>query len=149
MRNVLKVGLLSMFLMLLSTGCGAKTKTLTCNKTSDENDKTSMSQDVEVIFKDDKITDINQKIKMTIKDKYQAYVDVMADSVRKRYDSLKDKEGIEFKVTVKDNVIDTVLNAKLDQIDEDAKKQLSIENISSKTYEETIKSLEDSGYNCK
>ena len=150
MKNVLKASILSLSLAFLLTGCESKSsKTLSCSLSNDVNSMMSMSQTIEAVFKGSELTDINQNIKMTVKDDYVSYIDSMADGVRNQYEEIKDKDGVEFKVEVKDNVIDTTLNAELKKLDDAAKKKLSINNYESETYENAKKSLEAAGYTCK
>ena len=149
MKNVLKTSLLILSLMVLFTGCGSKTKTLSCSMSSDVNTMMSMTQTIEAIFNGSELTNINQNIKMSVKDDYVSYIESMADGVKAQYDTVKDKDGVEFKVDVKDNIIDTTLNAELKKLDDETKKKLNISNYESETYENAKASLEKLGYTCK
>lgn len=149
MKNILKNSVIALSFLFLLTGCSKSTKTLTCTMSDEVDDKMSLTQTIVTKFDNDTVTNIDQNIKMTVKDDYVSYIEQMAEGVRNQYADIKDKDGIVFDVKVNGNVIDTTLNAELSKLDDASKKKLNVNGSSKSTYEEGKKSLEQAGYTCK
>lgn len=149
MKKIVSSLLLSVTLILVSTGCASESKTLTCTMEDNANNMFSMVQTEEAVFDGDKLVQLNQNIKMTVKDEYVQYIENMAQGVRDQYAKIQDKDGVKFSVTVEGNVIDTTINAEIAKLDDETKAALSMKNIESTTYAGGKKSLEQVGYTCK
>ena len=134
--------------LLAFTGC-EKTKTLECSLTKDTSIY-SMKQDINATFKGKKLSTIDQTIKMTIADKYTAYMDQMVESTKKQYESYEGKEGIS--IDVKQNGSDIVLTMNMEPSKMDSetlKKIAGSDNYATETYENAKSGLEKRGYTCK
>lgn len=140
-----KTKFLAIFLfMTILTGCGDKT--LSCTKKEDMSAGKATEKQV-ITFSNDKINLYDAEMTIKLNDNYKDYADLLLKSLEEPFSEFKDKKGIEYKTSKKNNIISVTLSGKYSQMDEDTKKSLGIaENYS---FDEAKKSLEDDGYTCK
>lgn len=134
--------------LLVSTGC-EKTKILECS-TSQESQVYTMKQDINATFKGEKLSNIDQIMKMTIAEKYKAYMDKMVESAKKQYADYENENGI--KVDVKQEGSDIILTMNMEpaKMNKETLKKISgTDDYSKETYENSKASLEKRGYTCK
>ena len=132
-----------LFITIL-TGCGDKT--LSCTK--EEDISAGKATETQVItFSNDKINLYEAEMTIELNDAYKEYADLLLNSLEEPFSKFKDKKGIEYKTSKKDNSISITLNGEYSQMDEDTKKSFGVaENYS---FNEAKKSLENDGYTCK
>ncbi len=147
MKKLVLTGVLAASL-LVSTGC-EKTKTLECSYSQDTSIY-SMKQDISATFKGEKLSTIDQTVKMTIADKYTAYMDKMLESAKKQYESYENKKGLSIDVKQDGSDIIVSMNMEPAKMDKETLKKVSgTDDYSTETYENAKSSLEKRGYTCK
>ena len=134
--------------LVLTTGCGNDSKTLVCTNSSDE-DGMTMNQIVKVVFENDKASNINLTIDMTIEEQYQNLMSMLEESLKDEYRSLEGEKGVNITTSSKGNVLTLKLDADLKQMSEQAQKELKLIGANNDSYSSTKSSLEESGYKCK
>ena len=134
--------------LLVSTGC-EKTKTLECS-TSQESQVYTMKQDIKATFKGEKLSNIDQIMKMTIAEKYTAYMDKMVESAKKQYADYENEKGIKIDVKQEGSDIILTMNMEPAKMNKETLKKISgTDDYSKETYENSKASLEKRGYTCK
>ena len=147
MKKLVLTGVLAASL-LVSTGC-EKTKTLECSYSQDTSIY-SMKQDISATFKGEKLSTIDQTVKMTIADKYTAYMDKMLESAKKQYESYENKKGLSIDVKQDGSDIIVSMNMEPAKMDKETLMKVSgTDDYSTETYENAKSSLEKRGYTCK
>lgn len=147
MKKIVLTGVLAASL-LVSTGC-EKTKTLDCSYTQDTSIY-SMKQDMKATFKGKKLSTIDQTVKMTIADKYVAYMDKMVESAKAQYSDYEDKKGVTIDVKQEGSDIIVSMNMEPSKMDSKTLKKISgTDDYSTETYENAKSSLEKRGFTCK
>ena len=90
--------------LVLTTGCGNDSKTLVCTNSSDE-DGMTMNQIVKVVFENDKASNINLTIDMTIEEQYQNLMSMLEESLKDEYKNLEGEKGVNITTSSKGNVL--------------------------------------------
>ena len=147
MKNILKIGVPTLALALLVSGCG-KTKVLECTLTDDSSDGMEMTQTVKATFKNNTVEQMDINMKMTVDDALKEYTGELANTLKSEFSNLEDKKGVTIKTDTKDNVVTFNLSADLTKMDKDAKEELDMVGPS-ETYDQAKKELEKEGYKCK
>ncbi len=148
----MKVLAIAVFTVVLFTGCGSKTETLTCTNTQ-EASGVSMEQKIVMTFTNKKVSDLemtvdSKAVNNTIKDNW----DVFANALDKQYPS-KDKDGI--KVTTKNDkdkhVYQISIKIDLNKADKKSLEEYDLEDIAGNKskIEDVKKAAKDSGFTCK
>lgn len=150
-RNLLLVGTLLLFVFLL-TGCGVSKKTLVCRKTQEQNGL-EVDQEISMIFKKDKIENINMKVDSKaiddkIKDNWKVFTSTM-DSQYKNNES----EGLTLKVTNDDKkyTYRVMMDIDLNKVTEESLSEYNLSNVikSKEKLDDIQKFAEKDGYKCK
>lgn len=137
-----KFGILLICCMVL-TGCGSKT--LTCSKT--ENKESLKTEEKVIITYNKQMKTIEHDMKVSLKNSYEDYIDIVTKSLNDSLKKYKNKKGISVKsVKNKDNV---VVSLKFDgsKMDDSGKKLAGFDT--SKSFNNMKKELEKKGYTCK
>ena len=149
-RGVKLFGILAVSLLFI-TGCGGE-KTFTCTN-SEEDDGLSMEQTVDLIFSDDKVTNVKMSIDTKVTDStYQENWDMFVSMMESQYEETS-TAGI--KVTTEndsDNYTFIIsVDADLEKASKDALSDYGLDTFTQDgiTYEETKQEAEDAGYTCK
>lgn len=146
MKNVLKLGIPTLALLLLVSGCG-NTKVLKCTM-SDSTDGMELSQTIKATFKKDAVTKMDMEMKMTVDDEFKDYIDDMADGLKSEFSNLEDQKGVNISTDTNGNVVTFKMTADLSKMDDEAKEELDMVGTS-ETYDQAKKELEEEGYTCK
>ena len=139
----IKFLMLFLFFSIILTGCGKKS--LSCSKEEDI-DAGKMNENQVITFKNDKIYSYDALMTIELNDEYMDYKDVFVDSLESSMSEYKDKEGIKYNTTKKDNQVSITINGIYSQMDDDTKESLGISKNSS--FNEIKQSLEEEGYTC-
>jgi len=123
---------------LLVTGCGEKTKNLSCTLKEDAGGVTTTSN-MDVKFKGDKAESIVVDIVIDYEEKYASLADTFKKTLESQKSTLEDT-GYDVEITSGKNSVKLTAKGTAETLTEDE---------STGTYEDTKKSLEDSGYTCK
>jgi len=123
---------------LLVTGCGEKGKTLSCTLKEDVGGAVTTSN-MEVKFKGDKAESISMDIIIDYDEKYASFAETFKQTLESQKETLEET-GYEVKITSGKNSVKLTAKGTAETLTEDE---------STGTYEDTKKSLEDSGYTCK
>ncbi len=151
MRGVKLFGILTVSVLLI-TGCGNSEKTLTCTN-SEEDSGLTMSQEVTMTFKDDKISNVKMSIDSeatddTIIDNWDMFASMMETQFEE-----SNKDGVKLSTNNDTNkhIFNVSLEIDLEKASDDALSEYGLDGIAdeSATYEDTKKEAEDSGYTCK
>lgn len=129
------------------TGCGSKSKTLTCSK-DDKATGMSMNQKVDVDFKGKDVTKMTIVETVTVEDSYKSYMDELKNAFESQFASYNDKKGISMDTKTDGNKIKITIAADFKNMDEEAKKTLDIVNTTA-DYNEMKKAFENQSYKCK
>ena len=131
---------------LLTSGCGSE-KVLECTM-SENSDGMEMSQVVKATYKKDALSKVDMTMEITVDDEYAEYMDLFESSLTSEFTALEDQKGVTMNTETKDNTLTFSLVADLDEMDDEAKEDLDMEDNAG-TYEEAKKYFEDEGYTCK
>ena len=151
MRGVKLFGILTVSVLLI-TGCGNSEKPLTCTN-SEEDSGLTMSQEVTMTFKDDKISNVKMSIDSeatddTIIDNWDMFASMMETQFEE-----SNKDGVKLSTNNDTNkhIFNVSLEIDLEKASDDALSEYGLDGIAdeSATYEDTKKEAEDSGYTCK
>lgn len=129
------------------TGCGSKTKTLTCTK---EEPATGMSinHTIKVDFKKNDVTQFKILETITVEDAYVTYIEQLKEAFESQFVGYQEKKGITMNTELKDHNIEISIIANLKEMDDDAKASLDIVDTKA-NYDDMKKTLENQSYNCK
>ena len=147
MRNVLKVGIPTILVVLLTSGCG-KTKVLECTMNDDSTEGLEMAHTVKATFKNDAVTKMDIDMVLTVDDELKDYTNELAESLKSEFSNLDGKKGVSITTDTKDKVVTFNLTADLSKMDDSAKEELDMVGTS-ETYAAAKKDLEGEGYKCK
>ena len=91
MRNVLKVGIPTILVALLTSGC-VKTKVLECTMNDDSTEGLEMTQTVKATFKNDAVTKMDIDMVLTVDDELKDYTNELAESLKSEFSNLDGKK---------------------------------------------------------
>lgn len=123
---------------LLVTGCGEEGKTLNCTLKEEAGGATTTSN-MKVEFKGDQAESITMDIIIDYTEEYASFAEVFKQTLESQKSTLEDT-GYEVEITSGENSVKLTAKGTSETLTEDE---------STGTYEDTKKSLEDSGYTCK
>ena len=138
----MKKGVLACFLIctFFLTGCGNK---LTCTmNTTDEGRKTITTIDVD--FKDDNVSEVNEKIVITFDDNYTDTIETLYNTINENYKQYEDEKGIKIETSRGDDNITVNINI-IPELQKDSENNLI--NVET-TRKELIADLTGQGYTC-
>ena len=133
--------------VLLVTGCGSKTKVLSCSISGTQSG-VKYTQDMDATFKGNRVTKIYMKMAFDISEFPESYKGTLEESMKKTYEEGYKKKGSTVKVETKDNNILVYINMDLDKMNEEDKKTLNVVDTKG-SYAATKLDMEKSGYTCK
>lgn len=148
----IKLLAIAVFVVILFTGCGSKTETLTCTNTQ-EASGVSMDQKIVMTFKNNKVSNLEMTVDSeaandTIKDNW----DIFATALDKQYPS-KDKDGIKVSTTNNKDKHVYQISIKIDLTKADKKSlaEYDLEDIAGNksSLDDVKKAAKDSGFTCK
>lgn len=142
--NKTKFMAIFLFSILLLTGCDSKK--LSCTK-EDDMDSGKATEKQSFTFENNKMSLYEAEMVITLNEDYKDYADLLLESLESPFEEFKDKNGITYKTSKKDDKISINISAEYNKIDEDTKKSLGI--LENPSFDKTKKSLEDEGYKCK
>lgn len=131
-------------IIFVLTGCSSQS--LNCAKTEDT-DYGKISESQNFSFSNNKITLYGAEMSIKLNDDFNDYADVLLESLEEPFKDYKNKDGIEYETSKKDDVISIKFSGDYDKMDDETKDSLGIDKKSS--YDEVKKSLEDDDYTCK
>ncbi len=131
-------------IIFVLTGCSSQS--LSCTKTEDT-DYGKISESQSFSFSNNKITLYSAEMSIKLNDDFNDYADVLLESLEEPFKDYKNKDGIEYETSKKDDVISIKFSGDYDKMDDETKDSLGIDKKSS--YDEVKKSLEDDDYTCK
>lgn len=137
---------LIMILSILFVLTGCSSQSLSCTKEEDT-DYGKNSEKQEFSFNSNKIASYSAQMSIKLNEDYDDYADVLLDSLESPFKDYKDKDGIEYVTSKKDDVISIKFSGDYSKMDDETKDSLGIDKNAS--YDVIKKSLEDDGYNCK
>lgn len=123
---------------LLVTGCEESTRTLNCT-IKDESEGTTTTSIMNIDFKGSQAEKITLEINIDFDEEYAAYADAFKQNLESQSADLKEI-GYEVEIISGDNSQKLVATGTNETLDE---------SETTGTYENTKKSLEESGYTCK
>ena len=133
--------------MLLVTGCGNKTRVLSCSINGTESG-VKYTQDMDATFKGDKVAKIDMKMAFDISEFPEDYKPTLEENMRKTYEETYKKTGSSVKVETKDNDILVYINMDLEKMSDEDKAALNVVDTKG-SYSATKLDMEKSGYTCK
>ncbi len=137
-----------LFIIILAlffvTGC--ENKTLDCSKIT-KIESGIATEHQKISFTNNQINEYNAEMEFKINNEFQDYKDILLKDFENSFSNLKNKKGIEYKATINDNNIIITIQANYSKMNNEAKKILNLSNKIS--YTESLKALENDGYNCK
>lgn len=134
--------------MLLLSGCGNSTKTLSCSLEQSENGF-SAKQTIEAKFVGNEVKNVGLDMTMTLDDELKDNKDLLISSLEEEFEEYQNKEGLDFNInSTSDTEIKLTLNADLEKMSDEDKEELDLVDTTG-DYEATKKELEDEGYTCK
>ena len=138
---------LTIITITLLTGCGSKTKTLTCTK---EETATGMNikQTVNVNFKKSDVAQLKILETITVEEAYTTYIEELKDVFESQFANYNDKKGISMNTELKDRNIEISIVADFKEMDDAAKASLDIVNTKA-NYDDMKKTFENQSYTCK
>ena len=133
------------------TGCSEKT--LKCSRENNAyDDQMKMSQSLNVSFNGDKASSLvftmNVLLNEELIDGNPNIASELADTASSEFDDIKNKHGISYSLSKKDNGFNSKLKINFNKVDDDTKKKIYLINYQS-SYSSIKSSLERDGYSCK
>lgn len=142
------VSLIAVFFM---TGCS--NQTLKCSKDDNENDGMSMHQGLNVSFKNDKVSNfvfvMNVSIDEQLISNNPDIANNLADSASSEFDNIREKNGVSYSMSKKDNGFNSKLKVNFNKTDNETMKSVSYLINHQASYSVIKNDLEKSGYSCK
>lgn len=138
---------LTVITITLLTGCGSKTRTLTCTK---EETATGMNitQTVNVDFKENDVTQLKILEVITVEEAYLTYIEELKSVFESQFANYNDKKGISMNTALKNRNIEISIIADFKEMDESSKASLDIINTKA-NYDDMKKAFENMSYACK
>lgn len=156
MKKRLILVFVSALSLMMVTGCTSKVQTLNCNKTTEDSSGFKIEENYYFEFNKNNIKKFEVTTNTTpIKDELKEFIGIFSTTIDEKFESLKDKKGIDYNSEVKDNKHSLVIKIDYDKIDleefDDANDDIS-EIVNKKkeksSIKETKKDLENDGYKC-
>lgn len=144
MKKSLKV-LSALTLVLCLTGCGKET--LTCTMTQNQPGVMTMDMEVEALFNNNEVTNMEIDIDANIEEAYESNITAIKDSINTQYENYR-KNGAEVNVTNDEDSVNAEIKMDLSKMTDKQKKALEVTDVYG-TKEATKKDLEKQGYTCK
>ena len=137
--------------LFLITGCAEKT--LKCTRENNAyDDQMKMSQGLNISFNGDKVSSLVFTMDVLLgKDLVDVNPNIaseLADTASSEFDSIKDKHGISYSISKKDNGFNSKLKINFNRVDDETMKKIYLINHQG-SYSSIKNSLERDGYSCK
>ena len=144
-----KMIILCIFTLILS-GCGKAKITnenLRCEKKQDVNGNT-LTETISATFENKSIQSADIRMETLVADKYIEYFPSLEEQIKQKYSEYYNKQGINIDIISDDGKIAVKINLDFELLDSESKSILGLDSFVS-TYDETKRSLIQSGYKCK
>ena len=145
MKKSLYLGAIVIGTCILS-GCGSKT--LQCTRSNKYSDEMEMNQTVKATFKGNHMAKLSMNMNTTLGEKYMEYREELKTSVESEFENLKDTNGITFKTQDTSNGFTFTLEANINKLDSNSKKEFDIVNVE-QSYDDAKKEFESKNFTCK
>lgn len=134
-----------MVCLFLFTGCSSKT--LKCTRETSYNDEMNMSQQLNIVFKNDHISKLSMNMDVELLGTYMDSRDSLIDGAESEFNKYGDVSGIDYTTKINDSGFNFKVKLNFNKLSEDIKKDLVIANYEN-SYNSQKKELESTGYSC-
>ncbi len=144
-----RIVFLSFILVIINflTGCN-KTEKLHCTKTENSSQNLGLEESLNITFQGNQVVHMSIYSEIEVSGNFVNYMEDFSDVLKEQYKNLEGKKGVEFTTNQLENKLLVNIEANLNQMDKEAKKELSIGSVR-QSRKDTKKELEAEGYVCE